>query len=284
MPAKIIDGKKAAEKILNEVREQIKALGKHPVLAVVQVGDNPASTTYVRIKQKKCEEAGIKSIKLHFEEDVSEERLVKEITALNSDKGVDGILVQLPLPPRLDENSVISAVSPDKDVDGITPFNLGRLLRGEESFVPCTPQGIIRLLKEESVGIEGARAVVIGRSVIVGKPISILLLQENATVTMCHSKTRNLKEETLSADILVVAAGKPGLVTREMVKPGAAVIDVGINRVDGRLTGDVDFEGVREVAGLITPVPGGVGPMTVACLLENTLLAAKKRLERQRKS
>lgn len=277
MAAAILDGKKAAQEIRASLKEEVarlKARGLTPGLAVVLVGEDPASKVYVKQKEKACREAGIASQVYRLPEDTSEESLLQLIQELNADRAVHGILVQLPLPGRLDANRVIQAIDPAKDVDGFHPLNVGRLAVGLPAPVPCTPRGIIHLLDAYGIPIAGRHAVVVGRSNIVGKPLAQLLLARNATVTVCHSKTVDLASLTRTADILVAAAGKPRLITRGMVKPGAVVVDVGINRLPEGLVGDVDFEAVREVAGYITPVPGGVGPLTIAMLLKNTLEAA----------
>ncbi|WP_099220986.1 bifunctional methylenetetrahydrofolate dehydrogenase/methenyltetrahydrofolate cyclohydrolase FolD [Listeria costaricensis] len=281
--ATIIDGKKLAQKIQESVTTEVKELvaaGKQPGLAVVLVGDNQASRTYVRNKQKRTEECGMKSVLIELPETISEEALLDEVAKLNADKSIHGILVQLPLPKHISEEKVIDAIHPEKDVDGFHPINVGNLYIGKETFVPCTPAGIIELIKSTGESIEGKTAVVIGRSNIVGKPVAQLLLQENATVTIAHSRTKNLPEVARQADILVVATGLAKFVTKDYVKEGAIVIDVGMDRDEfNKLCGDVDFEDVKETAGFLTPVPGGVGPMTITMLLANTLKAAK-RLER----
>ncbi|EAD5842104.1 TPA: bifunctional methylenetetrahydrofolate dehydrogenase/methenyltetrahydrofolate cyclohydrolase FolD [Listeria innocua] len=276
----IIDGKKLAkeiqEKVTSEVAELVKQ-GKKPGLAVVLVGDNQASRTYVRNKQKRTEEAGMKSVLIELPETVTEEKLLKVVEELNEDKTIHGILVQLPLPKHISEEKVIDAISFDKDVDGFHPVNVGNLFIGKDSFVPCTPAGIIELIKSTGTQIEGKRAVVIGRSNIVGKPVAQLLLNENATVTIAHSRTKDLPQVAKEADILVVATGLAKFVKKEYIKPGAIVIDVGMDRDENnKLCGDVDFDDVKEQAGFITPVPGGVGPMTITMLLANTLKAAKR--------
>ncbi|MBC1367274.1 bifunctional methylenetetrahydrofolate dehydrogenase/methenyltetrahydrofolate cyclohydrolase FolD [Listeria innocua] len=276
----IIDGKKLAkeiqEKVTSEVAELVKQ-GKKPGLAVVLVGDNQASRTYVRNKQKRTEEAGMKSVLIELPETVTEEKLLKVVQELNEDKTIHGILVQLPLPKHISEEKVIDAISFDKDVDGFHPVNVGNLFIGKDSFVPCTPAGIIELIKSTGTQIEGKRAVVIGRSNIVGKPVAQLLLNENATVTIAHSRTKDLPQVAKEADILVVATGLAKFVKKEYIKPGAIVIDVGMDRDENnKLCGDVDFDDVKEQAGFITPVPGGVGPMTITMLLANTLKAAKR--------
>ncbi|MBC2064556.1 bifunctional methylenetetrahydrofolate dehydrogenase/methenyltetrahydrofolate cyclohydrolase FolD [Listeria welshimeri] len=276
----IIDGKKLAKEIQERVTTEVAELAKidkKPGLAVVLVGDNQASRTYVRNKQKRTEEAGMKSVLIELPETVSEEKLLEVVEELNTDDTIHGILVQLPLPKHISEEKVIDTISYDKDVDGFHPVNVGNLFIGKDSFVPCTPAGIIELIKSTGTQIEGKRAVVIGRSNIVGKPVAQLLLNENATVTIAHSRTKNLPEVAKEADILVVATGVAKFVKKEYIKPGAIVIDVGMDRDENnKLCGDVDFEDVIEVAGFITPVPGGVGPMTITMLLANTLKAAKR--------
>lgn len=276
----IIDGKKLAkeiqEKVTREVAELVKE-GKKPGLAVVLVGDNQASRTYVRNKQKRTEEAGMKSVLIELPENVTEEKLLSVVEELNEDKTIHGILVQLPLPEHISEEKVIDTISYDKDVDGFHPVNVGNLFIGKDSFVPCTPAGIIELIKSTGTQIEGKRAVVIGRSNIVGKPVAQLLLIENATVTIAHSRTKDLPQVAKEADILVVATGLAKFVKKDYIKPGAVVIDVGMDRDENnKLCGDVDFDDVVEEAGFITPVPGGVGPMTITMLLANTLKAAKR--------
>ncbi len=281
MPAKIIDGRAHAAAALAQAKRRVEALrsrGVQPQFAVLLAGDDPASRVFVRTKRKAADEVGVQADVHELPATVTEALLLERIAALNADPRVHGILVQLPLPPPLAAARVIEAVSPLKDVDGFHTRNLGALAAGLPGFVPCTPAGILRLLEGESVALAGRRAVVIGRSNIVGKPMALLLLQRDATVTICHSKTRDLKAIAREADILVVAAGRPKLVAADMVKPGACVIDVGMNRLpEGGLAGDVD-PAAREVAGLITPVPGGVGPMTVAMLILNTVNAAERSL------
>ncbi|MBM5695151.1 bifunctional methylenetetrahydrofolate dehydrogenase/methenyltetrahydrofolate cyclohydrolase FolD [Listeria seeligeri] len=276
----IIDGKKLAKEIQGKVTTEVAELaknGKKPGLAVVLVGDNQASRTYVRNKQKRTEEAGMKSVLMELPETVSEEKLLEVVEELNIDETIHGILVQLPLPKHISEEKVIDTISYDKDVDGFHPVNVGNLFIGKDSFVPCTPAGIIELIKSTGTQIEGKRAVVIGRSNIVGKPVAQLLLNENATVTIAHSRTKDLPEVAKEADILVVATGLAKFVKKDYIKPGAVVIDVGMDRdVNNKLCGDVDFDDVVDVAGFITPVPGGVGPMTITMLLANTLKAAKR--------
>lgn len=276
----IIDGKKLAKEIQGKVTTEVAELaknGKKPGLAVVLVGDNQASRTYVRNKQKRTEEAGMKSVLMQLPETVSEEKLLEVVEKLNIDETIHGILVQLPLPKHISEEKVIDTISYDKDVDGFHPVNVGNLFIGKDSFVPCTPAGIIELIKSTGTQIEGKRAVVIGRSNIVGKPVAQLLLNENATVTIAHSRTKDLPEVAKEADILVVATGLAKFVKKDYIKPGSVVIDVGMDRDENnKLCGDVDFDDVVDVAGFITPVPGGVGPMTITMLLANTLKAAKR--------
>jgi len=277
MTAKIIDGKKIAQEIREQIKEKVSKLRNKPGLAVILVGNNPASEIYVRNKENACKEVGFHSEKYLLPANTSEKKLTGLINKLNNDNKIHGILVQLPLPGNLDEKKAILAISPEKDVDGMHPLSLGYLLIGENKLVSCTPQGVIRLIESTGEKIEGKHAVVVGRSVMVGKPVSVLLLQKNATVTVCHSKTKNLKDITKQADILVCAVGSPQMIKVDMVKKGAIVIDVGINRTDNGMKGDVDFEKVKEVAGYITPVPGGVGPMTIVMLLENTLKAMENK-------
>jgi len=288
MSAKIIDGKAIAEEVKSDVAkkvEYLKTKGITPCLSVILVGNNPASVSYVTGKRKALAQAGMEDRSIELSENTTQAELLELIRQLNEDKTVHGILVQLPLPKHIDESEVIKAISPEKDVDGFHPVNIGKLFTGEKGFIPCTPNGIGVLLKKMNVKTAGAKAVVIGRSNIVGKPMALLLMNKeyNATVTVCHTGTVNLKEITKEADILVVASGRVNTVTADMVKEGACVIDVGVNRIPDstkksgfRLCGDVDFEGVKEVAGFITPVPGGVGPMTIAMLIYNTLEAAEK--------
>lgn len=273
--AKIIDGKAVSLEVKEALRDkcaEIAASGKRvPCIAVIIVGDNPASRSYVRGKLKAAEFTGFESRLAELPEDVGEAELLHMIDGLNKDAGVDGILVQLPLPGHIDEDKVLDAISPEKDVDGFHPVNVANLWLGRPCTVPCTPKGIIKLIESTGVEIAGKKAVVAGRSNIVGKPVAKLLLDRNATVTIAHSRTLDLAALTREADILVAAVGRPGIITGEMIKPGSVVIDVGINRTaDGKLTGDVDFASASEVAGFITPVPGGVGPMTIAMLMENT--------------
>ena len=274
--AYIIDGKKISTEMKDELKEKVAAMkqdGVEITLAVIQVGNDPASTVYVGNKKKACEYIGIQSLAYELPEETTEKELLDLVEELNQRADVNGILVQLPLPKHIDENKVINTISAKKDVDGFHPLNVASLWQKQPCLLPCTPQGIIMMLEEAGVEIEGKKAVVIGRSNIVGLPASKLLLDHNATVTMAHSHTKNLAEVTRQADILVVAIGKPKFVTAEMVKPGAAVMDVGVNRnpETGKLCGDVDFDNVKDVASVITPVPGGLGPMTRACLMVNTL-------------
>jgi methylenetetrahydrofolate dehydrogenase (NADP+)/methenyltetrahydrofolate cyclohydrolase len=279
MTAKILDGKKMSAEIRAAIKEKVvllKEKGIVPGLAVILVGDNPASKVYVGQKEKGCLEAGFASFLHRLPETTSQEELLALIDKLNADKTVHGILVQLPLPRQIDPDTVLAAIRPEKDVDGFHPVNIGRLVAGLPASEPCTPKGILRLLKSTGIPLAGKEAVVIGRSNIVGKPVALMLLAESATVTICHSKTANLAEHARRADILVAAIGKPRFVTADMVKEGAVVIDVGINRLEEGLVGDVDYEPVAEKASWITPVPGGVGPMTIAMLLENTLEQAEK--------
>jgi methylenetetrahydrofolate dehydrogenase (NADP+)/methenyltetrahydrofolate cyclohydrolase len=275
--AQIIDGKAVAARIREEVAREIAGTGLRPGLATVLVGDDPASAVYVRMKREDSAQVGIESFHHEPGGDVAPDELSALIRDLNADERVHGILLQLPLPDHLDQDEFISLIDPAKDVDGLTPVNAGLLMQGrDEAMVPCTPAGVIELLREAGASLEGARAVVLGRSILVGKPLAQLLLAENATVTHCHSRTRDLPAVCREGDVLIAAAGSPGLVTADMVREGATVIDVGTNRTDSGLVGDVDFEAVREVAGAITPVPGGVGPMTRAMLLVNTLQAARR--------
>lgn len=280
MTAAIIDGKAISNLLRKEIAREVEEFraetGITPGLAVILVGDDPASQTYVRNKERSTVKVGMYSEVHRLPAETSQQDLLNLVNELNNDPKIHGILVQLPLPRHIDENTVIEAIAPGKDVDGFHAVNAGRLLIGQESFLPCTPYGIMELLKHEQVELKGKHAVVVGRSNIVGKPVALLLLREHATVTICHSRTADLGAMTRQADVLVVAVGKPNFITGDMIKPGAVVIDVGINRVDGQLVGDVEFASAKEVAGKITPVPGGVGPMTITMLLKNTLLAAKR--------
>ena len=268
----ILDGKKLSLKITEELKEQVAKLQKKPKLAVILVGNDPASQIYVRNKQKKAEEIGFDSLVIPLPEDISEENLLEHIYILNEDDNINGILLQLPIPKHLNQQRILEAIEPIKDVDGFTTYNFGRLALGYKPYaIPCTPKGIIKLLEEYNIDIEGKNALVIGRSNIVGKPISLLLQQKNATVTMAHSKTKNLKEIALKSDIIVCAIGKPKMITADFVKDGAIIIDVGINRDENGLCGDIDYKEVYKKTSFITPVPGGIGPMTIAMLMENTL-------------
>ena len=277
--AEIIDGKLVSGVLRSEIKEKVDAFyasyNRRPGLAVIQVGDDPASSVYVRNKHKACLDVGVSSFEIKLPHETTESDLIAEINALNARDDVDGILVQLPLPPHISEDTVIDAIDESKDVDAFKPSNVGRIMIGNYSFLPCTPAGVMELLKYYNVDITGKRCTVIGRSNIVGKPMAMLLLEKNGTVTVCHSKTANLPEITQNSDIIVVAIGRPEFLTADMVKPGAVVIDVGINRTEsGKLVGDVKYDEVSGVASFITPVPGGVGPMTITTLLSNTLTAA----------
>lgn len=273
----ILDGKKISEMRLELVKEQIEDDGLHPHLATVIVGSDPASQMYVRMKHRACEQVGIGSIGIELPADTTTQKVLEKVRQLNEDPEIDGILVQLPLPKQVDTERVIAAVSPAKDADGFHPENLGLLFSGRPRFTPCTPTGIMTLLKEYKIPVAGARAVVAGRSIDVGRPMAALLTNADATVTICHSRTRDIHEELKRADILVSSVGKAHFIQPGMVKPGAVVIDVGINQLNGKLVGDVDFAAVKDIASAITPVPGGVGPMTIATLMENTFRAAKVR-------
>ena len=277
--SKIIDGRSISTAVKARVAKGVLDLKERGIdvgLAVIIVGNNPASKVYVANKKKACEELGIISEEYALPESTTEEQLLELIAELNGKKSINGILCQLPLPSHIDEKRVIDSISPEKDVDAFHPHNVGRIMIGDYDFVPCTPAGIMEMLEYEGIDVEGKKCVVIGRSNIVGKPMGMLLLHKNGTVTICHSRTRDLKEICRSADILIAAVGKAKFVTADMVKLGAVVIDVGMNRVDGKLCGDVDFDMVEGIASAITPVPGGVGPMTIAMLMQNTLIAAKK--------
>ena len=282
--AVLMDGKLVSEKTRENINSEVERLknefNKTPGLAVIVVGDDPASAVYVRNKHKACLAVGMNSYQIALPATISQDELISKIEELNADSLVDGILVQLPLPAHISEIAVTRAILPEKDVDAFHSENVGKIMIGKYDFLPCTPAGIVRLLDFYNISVEGKSCVVIGRSNIVGKPMALLLLERNGTVTVCHSKTKNLAEITKSADIIIVAIGKPRFLTADMVKAGAVIVDVGINRGDdGKLVGDVDFEAVSEVASYITPVPGGVGPMTITMLLENTLTAAKKRIK-----
>ena len=276
--AKIIDGKLLSSKIKEELKVKVEEFfnqyKRQITLAVVLVGDNPASQVYVRNKITATEYVGMKSLSFKLPQDATQEQVEETVVSLANDSTVDGILVQLPLPKHIDENKILKLIPPSKDVDGFLAENVGKLLLGQSTTIACTPFGVMKMLESENIELSGKNAVVIGRSNIVGKPMALLLLQQNCTVTVCHSKTNNLKEICKNADILIAAIGRPKFVTEDMVKEGAVVIDVGINRTENGLVGDVDFEKVKEIASFITPVPGGVGPMTIAMLLENTYLCA----------
>lgn len=278
--ATILSGKTVSARIKESMKAEVEALkakGINPGLAVIIVGDDPASKVYVGRKEAMCTELGMHSEKYALPAETTQDDLVALVEKLNCDKAIHGILVQLPLPKHLDEKAVINTIVPEKDVDAFHPVNVGKIMIGDYDFVPCTPAGIMELIAESNVEIEGKNCVVVGRSNIVGKPMSMLLLHKNGTVTTCHSRTKNIAEITKNADILVAAVGRANFITADMVKPGAVVIDVGMNRLeDGRLVGDVDFEAVEKIAGAITPVPGGVGPMTISMLMKNTITAAKR--------
>jgi len=282
----VVDGKALAQEIRGELAEEVAKLAgegrRPPCLAVVLVGDDPASASYIRGKRRACRRIGLDSVERRLPAEASQAEVLATVTELNDDPGVDGILVQLPLPPQVDPAAVAAAIDPAKDADGLHPLSSGRLLQGVPGLRPCTPLGILEILDRHRVGLEGARAVVLGRSDIVGKPVAVLLLQRHATVTICHSRTRDLAAVCREADVLVAAVGRAHLVKREWVKPGAAVIDVGVNAVEGELVGDVDLEGVRGVAGLVTPPRGGVGPMTITMLLRNTVQAYRERGQGER--
>jgi methylenetetrahydrofolate dehydrogenase (NADP+)/methenyltetrahydrofolate cyclohydrolase len=279
----VLDGRALAARVHEEVRREVESFvsrhGCAPALAAILVGEDPASALYVRNKARAAGQVGIRSETFHLPARTSQEELLDLVDRLNAREDVHGILPQLPLPEHLDPEAVFERLDPRKDVDGLSPYNAGRLSLGRPHLVPCTPLGVLELVRSTGFPLKGARAVVVGRSNLVGKPTALLLLAEHATVTLCHSRSRDLAAHTREADVLVAAVGRPHLVTGDMVKPGAVVVDVGITRQDGRIVGDVDFEGVREVAGWITPVPGGVGPMTVAMLLRNTVRAARLQLE-----
>lgn len=283
--AVLIDGKLVSEKTRENIKGDVEAFkeryGTVPGLAVIVVGNDPASAVYVRNKHKACLSVGINSLQIELPEETTEEELLSKIDELNGDSSVNGILVQLPLPKHISEEKVTAKILPEKDVDAFHAENVGRIMMGNYDFLPCTPAGIIRLLEFYNIEISGKRCVVIGRSNIVGKPMALLLLEKHGTVTVCHSRTEGLAEITKEADIVVVAIGRPKFLTADMVKPGAVIVDVGINRgTDGKLVGDVDFEAVSEIASYITPVPGGVGPMTITMLLKNTLLSAEKQIRK----
>lgn len=282
MSAVIMDGKALAEKVKAQIREKVSKLRRQPGLAVILVGDNPASQVYVRNKERDCAQCGIMCYDYHLPQDASQEDVLDLVEKMNNYGAVDGILVQLPLPEQIDERVVLEAIAPDKDVDAFHPENVGRIMQGQAYYKPCTPAGVMEILHEYGIDPAGKHCVVVGRSNIVGKPMAMLLLHENATVTICHSRTPDLKAQCIQADILVSAVGKTGLITADMVKPGAVVIDVAMNRNEaGKLCGDVDFAAVSQVASYITPVPGGVGPMTRTMLMENTYKAAKCRIPKK---
>ncbi|OIJ20310.1 bifunctional methylenetetrahydrofolate dehydrogenase/methenyltetrahydrofolate cyclohydrolase [Anaerobacillus alkalidiazotrophicus] len=280
MSALIISGKELAKEKRESMKKEVELLGKEelqPGLAVILVGEDPASQSYVKAKQKACEEIGIYSVLYKLEDNVTETELLNQIEALNNDPKIHGILVQLPLPAHISEKAVIESICPNKDVDGFHPISVGKMMIGEDTFLPCTPFGIVEMIKSKGITIEGKHVVVIGRSNIVGKPVGQLLLNENATVTYCHSRTKDMKNITKQADILIVAVGKANFIDASFMKQGCIVIDVGVNRLEsGKLCGDVVFEDAKEVASYITPVPGGVGPMTITMLLFNTIQSAKK--------
>lgn len=288
MAASIIDGKEIAKKKKLEIADQVQELknqGVTPGLAVILVGDNQASRTYVNSKQKTARELGMHNVLIEYPVSITEQELLAKIDELNRDEDIHGILVQLPLPDHINEKNLIEAISPEKDVDGFHPINIGRMMTGQDAFLPCTPYGVMVMMKEIEIDLAGKHVVVVGRSNIVGKPAGQLFLNENATVTYCHSRTKDLKEHTKQADVVIAAVGKAGLITADHIKPGAVVIDVGMNRDDqGKLCGDVAYDEVKEKAGYITPVPGGVGPMTIAMLMFNTMKSAKNRLNRLQNS
>ncbi|MGV2622053.1 UNVERIFIED_CONTAM: bifunctional methylenetetrahydrofolate dehydrogenase/methenyltetrahydrofolate cyclohydrolase FolD [Halobacillus marinus] len=279
MSAEIIYGNQLAEELRQEMKEEVRTLNEsriHPKLVVVIIGEDPASMSYVKGKQRASEKVGLDSDLIELPEETTEEELLSLIDRLNHDKTVHGILVQLPVPDHISDQKIIEAIAPEKDVDGFHPSNVGKMMTGQDTFFPCTPYGIVVMLERANIDLEGKHVVIVGRSNLVGKPVGQLLLNKNATVTHCHSRTKDLRYHTKQADILIVAAGKASLVSGDDIKQGAVVIDVGVNRVDGKLTGDVDFESALEVASHITPVPKGVGPMTITMLLHNTIKAAKR--------
>ena len=273
----ILDGRATADRRLERLKGEIRASGITPGLATVLVGTDPGSRLYVQMKHRACERVGIRSVSVELPEEASSEEVMREVRALGGNSAIDGILVQLPLPRHLDEKEIIAVIPPGKDVDGFTPLSLGRLFSGDPLFVPCTPLGVMTLLAEYSLPVGGKDAVVVGRSLEVGRPMAVLLLNAGATVTVCHSKTRDLAEKTRAAEILVTAVGKPGFITGDMVREGVVAVDVGITMVGGKPCGDLDFPSVEPRARAITPVPGGIGPMTIAMLMENTLKAARER-------
>ena len=275
MPAKLIDGKKLSEEILAKAKERAAKLGKKPVLAVILVGEDPASQVYIEKKRQACEKAGVQSKLYSFCGTVEQQEVLEQIKKLNEDSSVSGILVQLPLPKNFDRNTVLEAVSPAKDVDGFTAENMGKLSLGKEEMVSCTASGILKLIESTGTDVKGKNCCIVNHSIVVGRPLAQLLLNRDATVSLCHKFTKNLEEFTKNADILITAAGVPNLIKGEMVKQGAVVIDAGITRSNGKIVGDLEFDSVKEKASAVTPVPGGVGPMTVACLIENTVKAAE---------
>ena len=277
MPARLIDGKAVASEVRAELAKKVRLLPYRPSLAVILVGNDPASITYVRNKDRAANETGIDAKTIAMPEETSPGTLLELIQSLNTDASVDGILVQFPLPAHIDANMIVEAIDPSKDVDGFHPVNVGQLASGRPGLVPCTPLGVMRLLARSDIVVDGTKALVVGRSTLVGRPLASLLLRADATVTVAHSHTQNLAGECREADILIAAIGRAQMIKGSWIKPGATIIDVGINRLDGRLVGDVAFEECVHVAGAITPVPGGVGPMTIACLLENTVFAAERR-------
>ena len=274
----LLDGKALSDKIKEEIKLKTKNYLINPTLAVIQIGNDEASNIYIKTKAKACENVGINFIHIKFEEDALEQEIINKIIELNNDNYVNGILIQLPIPKTFDTYRLLNLINKNKDVDGLTDINMGMLFKNYNNLVPCTPLGIMNLLKEYNIDIEGKHAVVVGKSNLVGKPLAMLLLQNGATVTICHSKTKNLSNFTKQADILISAVGKKDLITKDMVKENSIVIDVGMNRVDGKLYGDVDFNNIKDIASYITPVPGGVGPMTVAMLLSNVLKNYEKNL------
>ena len=274
----ILDGKTLSDKIKNEIKSKVKNYLIKPTLAVIQIGNDEASNIYINSKRKSCENVGINFIHEKFSSSASEQEVINKIIEFNNDSYVNGILIQLPLPKKFDTYKLLNLINKNKDVDGLTDINMGLLFKDNNNLIPCTPQGIIKLLEEYNIDLVGKHAVVVGKSNLVGKPMAMLLLQKGATVTICHSKTIDLKQYTKQADVLICAVGKKDLITKDMVKENAVVVDVGMNRVDGKLYGDVDFENVKDIASFITPVPGGVGPMTVAMLLFNVLKNYEKKL------
>lgn len=280
---KILDGKKLSEKIKEEVKKEVEKLKKEgiiPGLAVILVGNDPASQTYVRMKKNACEKVGMYSVVHEFPESISEKELLSTIEMINNNPNIHGLLVQLPLPKHIDTTKILEAVTPEKDVDGFHPYNMGRLVEGLDSFAPCTPLGVMELFKEYNIDVKGKDVCVVGASNIVGKPMWALLVNAWATVDICHIETKDLSAHTKRADIVIVGVGKVNLITADMIKEGAIVVDIGINKVDGKIVGDVDFENVSKKASYITPVPGGVGPMTIAMLLKNTIKAAKLKVKK----